>query len=89
VIAKSFARIFYRNSFNMGLPIFESSDLADNAAEGDEIEVDVTSGEIVNLTRNKKFKANPIPPFMQELIASGGLMKYAQKKTNEKGLSYG
>jgi 3-isopropylmalate dehydratase small subunit len=84
VIAKSFARIFYRNSFNMGLPIFESPDLADNTAEGDEIEVDVTSGEIVNLTRNKKFKANPIPPFMQELIASGGLMKYAQKKQRKK-----
>lgn len=79
VIAKSFARIFYRNSFNMGLPIFESSELTDNTAEGDEIEVDATSGEIVNLTRNKQFKANPIPPFMQELIASGGLMKYAQK----------
>jgi 3-isopropylmalate dehydratase small subunit len=84
VIAKSFARIFYRNSFNMGLPIFESSDLADNTAEGDEIEVDATSGEIVNLTRNKKFKANPIPPFMQELIASGGLMNYAQKKQMKK-----
>jgi 3-isopropylmalate dehydratase small subunit len=84
VIAKSFARIFYRNSFNMGLPIFESSDLADNTAEGDEIEVDATSGEIVNFTRNQKFKANPIPPFMQELIASGGLMKYAQKKQMKK-----
>ena len=84
VIAKSFARIFYRNSFNMGLPIFESSDLADNTAEGDEIEVDAASGEIVNLTRTMKFKANPIPSFMQELIASGGLMNYAQKKQIKK-----
>jgi 3-isopropylmalate/(R)-2-methylmalate dehydratase small subunit len=84
VIAKSFARIFYRNSFNMGLPIFESSEIVDNTSEGNEIEVDATSGEIVNLTRNKKFKANPIPPFMQELIASGGLMKYAQKKQMKK-----
>ena len=84
VIAKSFARIFYRNSFNMGLPIFESPETVDNTAAGDELEVDVTSGEIVNLTRNKKFKANPIPPFMQELIASGGLMKYAQKKQRKK-----
>ena len=84
VIAKSFARIFYRNSFNMGLPIFESPETVDNTAAGDELEVDVTSGEIVNLTRNKKFKANPIPPFIQELIASGGLMKYAQKKQMKK-----
>ena len=84
VIARSFARIFYRNSFNMGLPIFESSDLTDDTAEGDEIEVDATAGEIVNYTRNKKFKANPIPPFMQELIASGGLMNYAQKKQIKK-----
>ena len=80
VIAKSFARIFYRNSFNMGLPIFESAEVADNSAEGDELEVDAGSGEIINLTTNKRFKANPIPPFMQELIACGGLMKYAQKK---------
>jgi 3-isopropylmalate/(R)-2-methylmalate dehydratase small subunit len=68
----------------MGLPIFESSEIVDNTSEGNEIEVDATSGEIVNLTRNKKFKANPIPPFMQELIASGGLMKYAQKKQMKK-----
>jgi len=84
VVAKSFARIFYRNAFNMGLPIFESSETVDNTSEGDEIEVDATSGEIVNHTRNKKFKANPIPPFMQELIASGGLMNYAQKKQTKK-----
>jgi len=84
VVAKSFARIFYRNSFNMGLPIFESPDVVDNTAEGDEIEVDASSGEITNLTRKKKFKASPIPPFMQELIVSGGLMNYAQKKHMKK-----
>jgi len=83
VIAKSFARIFYRNAFNMGLPIFESAELVDSAFEGDELEVDVTSGEIINHTRNKKFKANPIPAFMQELIACGGLMKYAQKNNKK------
>ncbi len=80
VIAKSFARIFYRNAFNMGLPIFESADAVDNISEGDEVEVNADMGGIVNLTTNKTFKANPIPPFMQELIACGGLMKYAQKK---------
>ncbi|RLA92744.1 MAG: 3-isopropylmalate dehydratase small subunit [Deltaproteobacteria bacterium] len=85
VIAKSFARIFYRNAFNMGLPIFESVELVDNTYEGDELEVDATSGIIINLTRNQKFNASPIPEFMQELIACGGLMKYAQKKKLRKG----
>jgi len=80
IIAKSFARIFYRNAFNMGLPIFESADAVDKSLEGDELEADATSGEIINHTRNLTFKVNPIPAFMQELIACGGLMKYAQKK---------
>lgn len=80
VIAKSFARIFYRNAFNMGLPIFESPEAVDAVQEGDELEVDAGSGEIVNLTRGTTFRASAIPPFMQELIACGGLMKYAQKK---------
>jgi 3-isopropylmalate/(R)-2-methylmalate dehydratase small subunit len=84
VVAKSFARIFYRNAFNMGLPIFESSDAVDNTFEGDEIEVDADSGEITNHTRHRTFKAQPIPPFMQELIAAGGLMKYAQKRQMKK-----
>lgn len=81
VIAKSFARIFYRNAFNMGLPIFESPEAVDALQEGDELEVDAVSGEIVNLTQGRRFRAGAIPPFMQELIACGGLMKYAQKKT--------
>ena len=84
VVAKSFARIFYRNAFNMGLPIFESSDAVDNTLEGDEIEVDADSGEITNHTRHRTFEAKPIPPFMQELIAAGGLMKYAQKRQMKK-----
>lgn len=80
VIAKSFARIFYRNSFNMALPIFESADAVDNISEGDEVEVNADTGEIFNRTTDQVFKANPIPPFMQELIACGGLLNYAQKK---------
>jgi 3-isopropylmalate/(R)-2-methylmalate dehydratase small subunit len=84
VVAKSFARIFYRNAFNMGLPIFESSDAVDNTREGDEIEVDAESGVIKNHTRQLIFAAKPIPHFMQELIAAGGLMKYAQKRQMEK-----
>lgn len=80
VIAKSFARIFYRNSFNMGLPILECEEAADSTESGDVIEVDMSTGEIVNVTKGKRFKARPIPPFMQELIAAGGLMESIRKK---------
>ena len=81
VVAKSFARIFYRNSFNMGLPIFESPEAVDGISEGDEIEVDADDGVIRNLTTQKEYSAAPVPPFMQELIAAGGLMAYTKKKT--------
>jgi len=77
VVAKSFARIFYRNAFNMGLPIFELPQ-SDEIKEGDEIEIDMKSGEIKNA--DKIYKFTPIPPFMQELIASGGLINFAKKE---------
>ena len=80
IIAKSYARIFYRNSFNLGLPILESSRAVDNIEEGDEIEVDADRGVIVNIGKNLSFSAHPIPPFMQELIKTGGLMEYAAKR---------
>jgi 3-isopropylmalate dehydratase small subunit len=80
VIAKSFARIFYRNAFNMGLPIFESVDAVDGISEGDDIEIAMESGLIRNRTTGKEFQAVPIPPFMQELIDAGGLMEYVKKK---------
>ncbi len=80
VIAKSFARIFYRNSFNIGLPIFESSDASENIKEGDEIEIDGDNGVIKNITSNKKYTAKPIPPFMQELINAGGLIEWTKTK---------
>ncbi len=80
VVAKSFARIFYRNSFNMGLPIFESTDAVEGIKEGEEIEVDADRGVIRNLTTNREFKVAPVPAFMQELIAAGGLMAYTKKK---------
>ena len=80
VVAKSFARIFYRNCFNMGLPIFESVEAVDGIKEGDEVEVDADAGVIRNLTSNKTFAVAPVPPFMQELIAAGGLMAYTKKK---------
>lgn len=80
VIARSFARIFYRNAFNMGLPIFESAEATDGISAGDELEVDVDSGVIKNITKGKTYKAQPIPPFMQELINAGGLMLHVAKK---------
>jgi 3-isopropylmalate dehydratase small subunit len=80
VVAKSFARIFYRNSFNMGLPIFESREAVEGIKEGDEIEVDADKGVIRNLSSGGEFKVAPVPAFMQELIAAGGLMAYTRKK---------
>ena len=80
VIAKSFARIFYRNSFNMGLPIFESADASEKIKEGDEIEINHSTGVINNLTKKEKYQARPIPPFMQALINAGGLMNYVKRK---------
>jgi 3-isopropylmalate dehydratase small subunit len=80
VIAAGFARIFYRNAFNIGLPILESPEAAKGSKPGDELEVDLDTGEIRNLTRNTTFTAQPIPPFMQELIKDGGLMGHVAKK---------
>ena len=80
VIAKSFARIFYRNAFNMGLPILESSDAVNGIKSGHEIEVDLVKGEIKNNVTGRVFKANPIPPFMQRIIDDGGLMEHIAKR---------
>jgi 3-isopropylmalate/(R)-2-methylmalate dehydratase small subunit len=81
VIAKSFARIFYRNAFNIGLPIFESKDLPDKVSNSQEIEVDGNNGSIrIKDSCIAPLQINPIPPFMQELIQDGGLMKHLAKK---------
>jgi len=80
VVAKSFARIFYRNAFNIGLPIFESEEAPDKIKEGDEIEIDADKGIIRNLTRREEYIAKPIPPFMQELISAGGLIEWTRKR---------
>jgi len=77
VIAPTFARIFYRNAFNMGLPIFELPESAE-IKEGDEVSVDMNAGTITNKTTNKSYNFTPIPEFMQELIDAGGLMNFAQ-----------
>ena len=80
VVAKSFARIFYRNAFNMGLPIFESRKLFDAIEEGSEITLDSVHGLITVGGTDQKFQISPIPPFMEQLIADGGLMKHIAKK---------
>jgi len=79
IIAKSFARIFYRNAFNVGLPLLESSEIPTIIKEGDVLEVDLDVGSIKSSALNKIFKATPIPPFMQELIRDGGLLKHIRK----------
>ena len=81
VVAKSFARIFYRNAFNIGLPIFESRDLWDIVSDGQEIEVDGDNGSIRILNSDRgPLRIEPIPPFMQQLVNDGGLMKHLAKK---------
>jgi 3-isopropylmalate/(R)-2-methylmalate dehydratase small subunit len=80
VVAKSFARIFYRNSFNIGLPIFESDEASEKIKEGDTVEINADKGIIKNLSTGEQYIAKPIPPFMQELIAAGGLIEWTKKK---------
>ncbi|MGZ3604252.1 MAG: 3-isopropylmalate dehydratase small subunit [Thermodesulfobacteriota bacterium] len=80
IIAKSFARIFYRNGLNLGLPLLESSEASEVIEEGDRVRVNLTTGEIFDFTQKKKFFAKPIPSFMQELIKNGGLIRYLKKE---------
>jgi 3-isopropylmalate dehydratase small subunit len=83
VIAKSYARIFYRNAFNIGLAIFESPEAVDGIEEGDEVKIDVDRGVITNLTRGTEYKSTAFPPFMQELINAGGLINYVREKVQK------
>lgn len=76
VIAKSFARIFFRNAINIGLPILESEEAVDAIEKGDKIEIDLANGVIKNLTKKQNYKAQPFPEFMQKLIKFGGLLPY-------------
>jgi len=80
VVASSFARIFYRNSINIGLPIFESPQCVKATKAGDELEIDVFGGKIVNVTRGKEFSFVPFPPFMQTIIEKGGLKGWVMEK---------
>jgi 3-isopropylmalate/(R)-2-methylmalate dehydratase small subunit len=80
VIADSFARIFFRNAINIGLPLLESSEAVKNTQNGDVLEIDLDKGKIKNVTNGKTFTAAPYPPFMSEIIASGGLVEYTKKR---------
>lgn len=83
IIAKSFARIFYRNAINIGLAIIESEEIASNINANDEVEIDFEKGEIKNLSTNKSFKTQPFPPFIQEIINANGYVNFvAHKKEN-------
>jgi 3-isopropylmalate/(R)-2-methylmalate dehydratase small subunit len=79
VIAKSFARIFYRNAFNIGLPLLESEQASDDLEEGDQISVDLVTGKISNESKDQHFSAKPIPDFMMEIIHAGGLVNHLKK----------
>ncbi|UCB42334.1 MAG: 3-isopropylmalate dehydratase small subunit [Dehalococcoidales bacterium] len=80
VIASSFARIFFRNSINIGLPLLESEEAVAGTEAGDEVEVDLANGKIRNLTRGTEFTAKPYPAFMGELIAADGLIEHTKKR---------
>ena len=83
VIAKSFARIFYRNAINIGLPILECEEAADEINANDEVSVDFDTGIITDVTTGKTYKAQPFPPFIQNIIKAGGLLKSLKEAENK------
>jgi len=80
VIAKSFARIFYRNSINIGFPIMECEEAANKIEKGDEVEVDFSTGVITNKTKNETYQSQPFPEFLQKMIDADGLVNYVNSK---------
>jgi len=80
IIAQSFARIFFRNAINIGLPLLECAEAVDNTGAGDILEIDLSSGKIKNLSQNMSFTAKPYPDFMAELISAGGLIEFTKKR---------
>ncbi|HUA08921.1 MAG TPA: 3-isopropylmalate dehydratase small subunit [Candidatus Acidoferrales bacterium] len=80
VVAKSFARIFYRNALNIGLPIFECAQAVDGIESGDEITIEPATGVIRNITKNTEYQAAEFPPFMRRLIDAGGLVPYVEER---------
>jgi 3-isopropylmalate/(R)-2-methylmalate dehydratase small subunit len=80
IISKTFARIFYRNSINIGLPILECVEAVDNIKEGDVLRVELGTGTIINVSTGKSFQSQPFPEFMQQIIEAGGLIEYVKAK---------
>jgi 3-isopropylmalate/(R)-2-methylmalate dehydratase small subunit len=80
IIAKSFARIFFRNAINIGLPLLECDEAVDNTDTGDILEVDLSAGRVNNLTKGQEFTAKPYPDFMAELISAGGLIEHTKQR---------
>jgi 3-isopropylmalate/(R)-2-methylmalate dehydratase small subunit len=80
VIAKSFARIFFRNAINIGLPLLECAEAVDNIKAGDKVEVDLAAGKITNLSNGKSFTSKPYPEFMMQIVDAGGLVEYTKQK---------
>jgi 3-isopropylmalate/(R)-2-methylmalate dehydratase small subunit len=79
VVARSFARIFYRNAINVGLPILESPEAVDGTERGHQLEVDLEQGRIHNLTTGELYQAEPYPPFMMKIMDAGGLVPYTRQ----------
>jgi 3-isopropylmalate/(R)-2-methylmalate dehydratase small subunit len=79
VIAVSFARIFFRNAINIGLPVIESIEASNFIQDGDELEIDLSSGKIKDITKDKIFDVNPLPEFIQEIIKSGGYINFTRE----------
>jgi len=84
IIAKSFARIFFRNAINIGLPLLESDEAVDKTEDSDTLEVDLAKGRIKNIDKGAEFKAKPYPDFMAELIADGGLIEHTKKRISRR-----
>jgi len=84
VIAKSFARIFFRNAINIGLPVLECPEAADAIASGDEVTVDLESGSICDETTGEQFQAQPIPEFMRAIFDAGGLVPFARRRLEQR-----
>ena len=86
VVAASYARIFFRNAINVGLPIFECSEAADAIEKGDLVEVNLETGAITNITKNKTWTARPFPPFLRDLIGAGGLVPWVRRQLGISGV---
>jgi 3-isopropylmalate/(R)-2-methylmalate dehydratase small subunit len=84
VVAESFARIFFRNAINIGLPVIECKGISNEVETGDEIAVDIEAGKIENISKGKKFQVDKLPPFILEILADGGLIENLRRRLNKK-----